>query len=132
MCAKKEEYILLMFQSITQLVEKKLLFQRFQMENDMQQYMALSCSKKLSALITGITSKIMMIFMVWIVFVPVEWKTNLNHMKKYVKMRFKIFTTRASKHIPSGFSMSIISLFKIMQNKHEVYRGKDCMKKSLR
>ena len=88
MCAKKEEYILLMFQSITQLVEKKLLFQRFQMEIDMQQYMALSCSKNLSALITGITSKIMMIFMVWIVFVPVEWKTNLNHMKKYVKMRF--------------------------------------------
>ena len=28
--------------------------------------------------------------------------------------------------------MSIISLFKIIQNKHDIYRGKDCMKKSLR
>ena len=85
MCAKKEEYILLMFQSITRLVEKKLLFQRFQMENDMQQYMALSCSKKLSALITVITSKIMVIFMVLIVFVPVEQKIKLESHEKVLE-----------------------------------------------
>ena len=35
----------------------------------------------------------------------------------------------SSKHIPSGFSMSTISSFKIIENKHNKYRGKDCMKK---
>ena len=33
------------------------------------------------------------------------------------------------KHIPSGFSMSTISSFKNIENKYDVYRGKDCMKK---
>ena len=33
-----------------------------------------------------------------------------------------------SEHIPSGFSMSTISSCRSMQNKHEVYSGKDCMK----
>ena len=37
-------------------------------------------------------------------------------------------TTKVSKHISSGFSMSTISSFRSMQNKHDVYRGKDCMK----
>ena len=38
-------------------------------------------------------------------------------------------TTNVSKHIPSGFSMSTISLFRSIPNKHDVYRGQDCMKK---
>ena len=38
-------------------------------------------------------------------------------------------TTKVSEHIPSGFSMSTISLFRSIENKHDVYRGKDCMKK---
>ena len=38
-------------------------------------------------------------------------------------------TKEVSKHIPSGFSMSTISSFKSIENKHGVYRGKDCMKK---
>ena len=38
-------------------------------------------------------------------------------------------TTKVSKHIPTGFSMSTISSFRSMENKHDVYRGKDCMKK---
>ena len=38
-------------------------------------------------------------------------------------------TTKAVKHIPSGFSMSTISSFKKIENQHDVYRGKDCMKK---
>ena len=38
-------------------------------------------------------------------------------------------TTKVSKHILSGFSMPTISLFKIIRNKHDVYRNKDCMKK---
>ena len=38
-------------------------------------------------------------------------------------------TTKVSKHIPSGFLMSTISPFRSMENKHDVYRDKDCMKK---
>ena len=37
-------------------------------------------------------------------------------------------TTKVSEHIPSGFSISIISQFKGIKNKHDAYRGKDCMK----
>ena len=37
-------------------------------------------------------------------------------------------TTRISEDIPSGFSMSTISSFRSIENKHDVYRGKDCMK----
>ena len=37
-------------------------------------------------------------------------------------------TTKVSEHIPSSFSMSTISLFRSIENKHDVYRGKDCMK----
>ena len=38
-------------------------------------------------------------------------------------------TRKVSKHIPSDFSMSAISSFRSIENKHDVYRGKDCMKK---
>ena len=31
--------------------------------------------------------------------------------------------------MPSGFSMSTISSFKCTENKHYVYRGKDCLEK---
>ena len=36
-------------------------------------------------------------------------------------------TAKVGEHIPSGISMSIISSFKIIENNHDVYRGKDCM-----
>ena len=39
------------------------------------------------------------------------------------------FTTKVDEHIISGFSMSTISLLKIIENRHDVYRGKDCMRK---
>ena len=39
------------------------------------------------------------------------------------------FTIKVSDHIPSGFSVSIISSFRSIENKHDVYRGKYCMKK---
>ena len=32
-------------------------------------------------------------------------------------------TTKVSEHVPSGFSMSAISSFKYVENKHDVYRG---------
>ena len=34
-----------------------------------------------------------------------------------------------SEDIPSGFSNSTIPSFRSIENKHDVYRGKDCMKK---
>ena len=37
--------------------------------------------------------------------------------------------TKGSKHIPSCSSISTISSFKSIENKHDVYRRKDCMKK---
>ena len=36
---------------------------------------------------------------------------------------------KVGEHIPSVFSMSIILSFTSIENKHDVYRGKDCMKK---
>ena len=40
-------------------------------------------------------------------------------------------TTKVSEHIPSCFSMSTIFSFRSIENKHHVYRGKDCMKSFL-
>ena len=37
-------------------------------------------------------------------------------------------TAYVSKHIPSGFSMSTISSFRSIENKHDISRGKYCMK----
>ena len=42
------------------------------------------------------------------------------------------FTTKAGEHVPSGFSMSTISSFKCIENKHDVYIVKDCMKKFIK
>ena len=38
-------------------------------------------------------------------------------------------TTKISEHIPSGFSISAISSTKSIENNHDIYRRKDCMKK---
>ena len=38
-------------------------------------------------------------------------------------------TTKVNEHIPSGFSMPTILSFRSIENKHDVYRGQDCMKK---
>ena len=40
--------------------------------------------------------------------------------------------TKVSEHIPSGFSMSTICSFRRIEKKHDVYSGKDCMKKICR
>ena len=40
-----------------------------------------------------------------------------------------LFATKVGKYIPSGFSVPSISSFKSIKNKHDVYRGKDCIKK---
>ena len=41
-------------------------------------------------------------------------------------------TTKVSEHISSGFSMSTITSFRTIENKHDVYRGKHHMKKFCR
>ena len=38
-------------------------------------------------------------------------------------------TTKIGEHIPCGYSMSNIWAFDNIENKHTLYRGKDCMKK---
>ena len=42
------------------------------------------------------------------------------------------YTTKISEHIPSGVSMSTISSFRSIENKDDVYRGKDCTKSFVR
>ena len=37
-------------------------------------------------------------------------------------------TTKVSERIPSCFSMSTISSFRSIENKHNIYRSKDCIK----
>ena len=39
------------------------------------------------------------------------------------------FTAKVGEHSPSGFSISTILTFKSIENKNDVYRGKDYMKK---
>ena len=39
-------------------------------------------------------------------------------------------TTKIREHIPSSSSMSTMYSFRSIENKNDVYRGKDCMKKS--
>ena len=38
-------------------------------------------------------------------------------------------TAKVGQHIPSSFSMSAITSFQSAQNKHDICRDKDCMKK---
>ena len=40
----------------------------------------------------------------------------------------KSFTTKVGEYIQSGFSVPIIPSFKSIQNKNDVWRGKDCVK----
>ena len=40
-----------------------------------------------------------------------------------------VSTTKLIEHVPSGFSMSTILSLKRIENNHNVYRVKDCMKK---
>ena len=46
---------------------------------------------------------------------------QINGCKNYPE---NSLTTKVGKHIPSGFSMSTISSFKSIENKHDIYRVK--------
>ena len=43
---------------------------------------------------------------------------------------YNLSTTKLRENIPSGFSISKISSFRSIENKHDAYRGNDCMKSS--
>ena len=55
--------------------------------------------------------------------------TKMKTYNQYQKFDKSPSKTRVGEHIPSGFSISTISSFKNIENKHDVYRGKDCIKK---
>ena len=56
-----------------------------------------------------------------------DLKSSLEKIDGCKKNPGKSSMTKVSEHIPSGFSMSAISS-KDIKNKHDLYRGKDCMK----
>ena len=63
----------------------------------------------------------------FILYADLEWIIEkIDRCKNNPKNSFK---TKVSKHIASVFSMPAISLFRSTENKHHVYRSKDCMKK---
>ena len=128
--------------------------------------------KKLLALLRGITSKYYSDFYCLIYLRSFRTNTNLNCIKRYVKIKIMIsednkilefnqyqksdkalflihadlecitekidgykndpeksFITKVTEYIPSVFSMSTISSLRSIENKHDVYRTKDCMNK---
>ena len=44
-------------------------------------------------------------------------------------MDVKIILANHLQHIPSGSSLSTISSFNVIENEHDMYRGKDSMKR---
>ena len=76
----------------------------------------------------------MVIFIVWIIFIPLEQKINLSLTKKYVKsivqqQKKYSSTTKIGEHILCGYSMWTIWGFNHIEDKHALHRGKDCMKR---
>ena len=63
----------------------------------------------------------------FIIYADLEW--ILEKIDGCKNNRENSSTSKVSKHIPSGFSMSTLSSFRSIENKYDVYRGKDCMKK---
>ena len=55
--------------------------------NSKRRRIELSCRKKISTLWRGITSKDQCDSFVWIAFIFSQQKTNINHIKKYVKIK---------------------------------------------
>ena len=163
---RKKKYILPMFQDITQIVKKQVAYLMIPSGEEWR-YLAL---------LRETTSKIIVDFIVWIVFILLEKNKLQSHKKvrenkdfcniKIVSEDTKILefnqykksdkgpliiyadlecliekidwcknnpenssTTKVRDRIPSGFWMSTILSFKGIENKHDVCRGKDCMRK---
>ena len=63
----------------------------------------------------------------FIVYIDLECITEkIDGCKNNLK---NLSTRKVSEHIPSGFLMSVISSKRSIEDKHDVYRRKDCMKK---
>ena len=58
-----------------------------------------------------------------------DFKYIIEKIDGYKNNPQNLSTKKVIGHIPSGFSMSTISSFRSIENKHDVYRRKDCMKK---
>ena len=147
------KYILLTFQNITQSVKNKLIFSKEITSKNNGDYCFLNClhlfrtKSKLESHMKVCENKY---------FCNVSMRSEgteileINQYCKFDKTPFvsyadldtliekidvcknnpeKLSTIKVSKHIPSGFPMSTLSSFKSIENKHDVYRGKDCMKK---
>ena len=59
----------------------------------------------------------------------VDLEYLIEKISEYKNNPEKSPATTVGGHIPSGFSMYATSSLKDIKNKHDVYRGKDCMKK---
>ena len=67
----------------------------------------------------------MEIFTVWVVYIRFEQIMHLKDMKDYAVIMIIVM----QKCLPSGYSLSLISSFDSKENEHNVYRGKDCIKR---
>ena len=65
----------------------------------------------------------------FIIFAGLEFLIEKIHGSKHILQ--SSFKAKVSEHIPSGFSVSTMSSFKSIENKHDVYRDKNCKKKVL-
>ena len=113
-----------MFQNVTQILKNKLLFYWFQTEEN-----SIILQQKRLSLLRGITSKHLSDFYCLNClhsFVTEDTKIlGFNQYQKSGKPPFMKY----DEHIPSGFLVYTISSFRSIRNKHDVYRGKDWMKK---
>ena len=62
----------------------------------------------------------------FIIYVDLEY--IIEKIDRYKNSPENSSTAKVSKHIPSGFWMSALFLFRSIENKHDVSRGKYCMK----
>ena len=86
--------------------------------------MALSCSKNLSVLLRGIIYNHYKALFIIYAYLECLIK-KIDGCKNNPQ---NSSTTKVSKYIPV-FSISTIFSFRSIESKHDVYRGKDCMKK---
>ena len=64
----------------------------------------------------------------FIIYAVLECSIEKSERRKDTSENF--FTTNAGDHNASAFSMHTISSLKSIKNKHEVHRGKNCLRKS--
>ena len=85
---KENKYVQVIFKNINSNCEKQIILSRIpNEEKEGRRYLTV---EKLSAFLNEITSKHRVIFIVWIVFILLEQKANLNLMKKYAKANFSV------------------------------------------